>query len=147
MLSLLLLATVPVTLFTLVALQRIGDMATADGNARASSAATAVHAILNRDGADLQSLVSSYVTWDRLRSDTAAMDTADIAGTVIDFQVGRGTVDAAVLTVGDTTLAGGESAIAAQLEAYLVRTSVGPAVGVSGAVRRPDVPRLPRRHL
>ena len=91
MLSLLLLATVPLALFSIVALQRIGEMATADGNARASGAADAVHAILSRNGADLQSLVSSYVTWGQLRSDTAALDTADIAGTVIDFQVARGT--------------------------------------------------------
>lgn len=133
MLSLLLLATVPVALFSVVALQRIGEMATADGNARASDAAGAVHAILSRDGSDLQSLVSSYVTWDQLRSDTAVLDTADIAGTVIDFQVARGTVDAAVLTVGNTTLAGGDSAVVAQLESALAQASAAMAAEVPGA--------------
>ena len=126
MASLLLLAILPVALFATVALQRLGDVATADGNARASGAATAVHAILTRDGSDLQSLVSSYVTWDRLRSDTAALDTVDIAGTVIDFQVGRGTVDAALLVVGDTTLAAGDSTIASQLEAYVASLPPAP---------------------
>ena len=133
MLSLLLLATVPLALFSIVALQRIGEMATSDGNARASGAADAVHAILSRNGADLQSLVSSYVTWGQLRSDTAALDTADIAGTVIDFQVARGTVDAAVFTVGNTTVAGGDPAVAVQLESVLAQGSAVPAAGVTGA--------------
>lgn len=131
MLSLLLLATVPLALFSIVALERIGEMTTADGNARASNAADAVHAILSRDSSDLQSLVSSYVTWDRLRSDTAALDIADIAGTVIDFQVARGTVDAAVLTIGDKTVAGGASAVAGELESVLAQALPVSAAGVA----------------
>jgi two-component system sensor histidine kinase KdpD len=121
MLSLLLLATIPLAVFSLVALQRIAYVSTADGNDRASNAAEAVRTILSRDSSDLRSLLSSYVTWSRLRSATAALDTIDIAGTVIDFQVARGTVDVAVLTVGDTTVAGGNAAIVTALETILVR--------------------------
>ncbi|MBI3748581.1 MAG: HAMP domain-containing protein [Chloroflexi bacterium] len=132
MASLLLLAILPVAFFAVVALQRIGDVATADGDARASGAATAVRAILTRDSDDLQSLVTSYVTWDRLRTDTAALDTVDIAGTVIDFQVARGTVDAALLEVGDTTLAGGDATIAAELETYLANDAGGPTSAALG---------------
>jgi two-component system sensor histidine kinase KdpD len=133
MLSLLLLATVPLALFSVVALQRIGEMATADASARASDAASAVRAILNRSGSDLESLVTSYVTWARLRSDTATLDTADIASTVIDFQVAQGTVDAAILTVGKTTVAGGDPAVVAQLESALAPASVAPLVNLTGA--------------
>ena len=133
MLSLLLLATAPLALFGIIALQRVQEMATADGSARASGAATAVRVILGRSGSDLESLVTSYVTWDRLRSDTAALDTADIASTVIDFQVARGTVNAAILTVGKTTVAGGDPAVTAQLEMALARASAAPVTAVTGA--------------
>ena len=138
MLSLLLLATFPLALFSILAMQRVGEMATADASSRANDAASAVRAILIRSGSDLELLVTSYATWDRLRSDAAALNTADIAGTVIDFQVAQGTVDAAILSVGKTTVAGGDPAVVALLESALAPASVAPLVNVTGAFVGPS---------
>ncbi len=131
MLSLLLLATLPLCVFSLGALQRISEVSTADGNARASTAAEAVRTILGRDSSDLQSLLASYVTWTRLRESTAALDTADIASTVIDFQVARGTVDVAALTVGSTMVTGGDTADVAALQQSLDLFSLATSAGLA----------------
>lgn len=133
MLSLLLVATLPLGVFSFGALQRIAEVSTADGNARASTAAEAVRTILARDSSDLQSLLTSYVTWVRLREATAALDTEDIAGTVIDFQVARGIVDVAVLTVGTTTVTGGDAVLVAALRDSLLAQATNEATS-GGAV-------------
>ncbi|HEX5452084.1 MAG TPA: HAMP domain-containing protein, partial [Candidatus Limnocylindrales bacterium] len=121
-LSMLVAALVPLAAFGTLAISRVQQTISADAEARVSAGSAAVQAILARDGAALLTTVQSYAGWDVLADEVAADDDAAISDQVLDFQVGGGEVDVAVLLVGEADLvASGPPAETAGLAAALGR--------------------------
>jgi signal transduction histidine kinase/HAMP domain-containing protein len=130
-LSLLALAIVPLLVFSVLAFQQAGGVIEREADNRVVNGAVAVRSILGRDASDLQALVDSYATWNTLQADVAAWDEAEARGTVLDFQVGQGTIDAAALVAGSRAILSGPPDVAAGLRSTLDAALGAPAAGDS----------------
>lgn len=118
-LSQLLLATLPLLLFGVLALRQVGLVVGQEADTRTAQAASSVASILARDTHELQTLLDNYTGWSVLQADVAADDEADIGSTVTDFLVAQGRVDAAVLLIGSHVVAAGDHAVTLQVAAFL----------------------------
>ena len=118
-LSQLLLATLPLLLFGVLALRQAGIVVGQEADTRTRQAAGSVASILARDASDLQTLLDSYTGWSVLQADVAADNEAGIGSTVTDFQVAQGHVDAAVLLIGSHVIAAGDPAVTPRVAAFL----------------------------
>ncbi len=118
-LSLLVLAAVPLILFGALALRQVSSVIVAEADSRAVAAARSVSGLLDRDVSDLQALVSSYAGWNVVQADAAADAEEDLHSVVIDFQVARGSVDAAALNIGPRWVLAGAPEITGGLQSVL----------------------------
>jgi signal transduction histidine kinase/HAMP domain-containing protein len=153
-LSLLVLATLPLAIVVFVVLGVADQVVRAETNQRGLTASRAVQSIMADDASTLDRLATAYAAWQPLQRDVAALDEADIAGTVVDFSVGQGTADAAVVVVGDLAVSDGSDGAPARLESML-RAALGAPGNPTGtsyadlsdgvyavAIRRIDVSAL-----
>lgn len=118
-LSLLVIATLPLAIVVVVVLSVADQVVRAETNQRGLTASRAVQSIMADNASTLDRLATAYAAWQPLQRDAAALDAADIAATVVDFSVGQGTADAAVVVVGDLAVSDGSDGAPARLESML----------------------------
>ncbi len=100
--------TMPVAVFTVLALALLSSMLGSDATARATTQLSAARAVLDQDRSRLATLATSYADWPHFLAHVEAGDLLGARTDILDYQVASGLADASVLIVGDQAVSSGD---------------------------------------
>ncbi len=142
LLSLLLVALVPLGVFALVAFPRFSSSVRAESAQGAADAVASVRTLIDQLDGRLSATTSSYATWETVADLVDRLDGQGLETDVAGFLVDRGTADSVAVLTGSTDLAAAGAGPDGAALAAIARASLAADPGVADEIG-PGVATLP----
>lgn len=131
--SLVVAATVPVSLMGLLIYDQVGKAVRTDARDRTAAALTAARTAAAQANRDLDSLVRSYADWGAFAAAVSSGDLASVQHDVLDFLVEQGTVSGAVVTSAKGSASSGPADLVLALRETVGSSATSPRVITVGS--------------